>query len=289
MPNITEELQELKKASQAQTSASQQLADEVSQKMGAIDKKTNDSIAKQKKKVEEFIATATPASIDAEGRFYVDITVKGDKDTFYPVYFRMPSSDSFELEIYRHYSWNNNSRHVDERSDFDVSHVSGVLVSLVGQTYSWSGDANFLRTLVNCQRYKQTVANVGFLGYASAHKVNSDLPDTMYTEKDTGFICNAQSSFHLRGGNLKYRIYTNHKIPFSLKRQGEVVYKHAAERVNVEWRAVELNVADIVTGDSKNNHKSYYISYPVSAATKDVDIDALVGRVNRLEAKGAKA
>ena len=47
MPNITEELQELKKASQAQTSASQQLADEVSQKMGAIDKKTNDSILMQ--------------------------------------------------------------------------------------------------------------------------------------------------------------------------------------------------------------------------------------------------
>lgn len=54
MPNITEELQELKKASQAQTSASQQLADEVSQKMGAIDKKTNDAVTNVWKEHQKF-------------------------------------------------------------------------------------------------------------------------------------------------------------------------------------------------------------------------------------------
>lgn len=56
MPNIIEELQEVKKASQAQTNASQELADEVSGKMGAIDKKADDAISQVQNELESFKA-----------------------------------------------------------------------------------------------------------------------------------------------------------------------------------------------------------------------------------------
>ncbi|MFM9596786.1 hypothetical protein ACKI1O_46390, partial [Streptomyces scabiei] len=46
MGTITEQIESLKTASAEQTAASQALAQEVSGKMAAIDKKTNDSIAK---------------------------------------------------------------------------------------------------------------------------------------------------------------------------------------------------------------------------------------------------
>nr|AKN39740.1 hypothetical protein [Vibrio tasmaniensis] len=257
--------------------------------MGDIDKKTNDSITKQEKKVDDFISTVTPAAIDAEGRFYVDITVKGDKDTYYPVYFKMPSSDPLKIDIYRHYSWNSKKATASERSDFDVSHVSGVLVSLIGQAYSWTGNSNFLSTLINRQRYMRTVANVGFSGYASAHKVDPDLPDTTYVPKSTGFICPSRSSFHLRGGNLKYRIYSNFKMTFGVKQQGDVIDTYASANINTQWRAVELSVADAVVGDAQNDHQGFYLSYPSAAdtkdATQDADIDALAARVAALEAK----
>ena len=59
--------------------------------------------------------------------------------------------------------------------------MASALVVLKGQAYPWHGDANYLRTVVNRQRYRQCVAQNRFLlGVRS--KEDPDGADTEYNK-----------------------------------------------------------------------------------------------------------
>lgn len=194
-------------------------------------------------------------ALNGERRYVTTITVNGDKDTFYPVTFKMPSDSESEIQIFRHYSWNR------ESSDFNTTHVASALVVLRGQAHAWDGDANYLATLVNTQRYRQTVANIGFRAYSQTTKRDEAGANTGYNNLVTGYNCAVKSGFMLRGGKLTYRIISNHPISFTLHDEGELIAHNGASNTNVNWIANTLHVDDVETGDSNNNHSTTYISY----------------------------
>ena len=200
----------------------------------------------------------TADDINAEGRYVTELYVEGDKDTFYPVIFRTSNYYETEITIFRHYAWNHHTH-----SDFNASHVSGVLVKLVGQANPWSGNGNYLRTLVNRQRYRQTVANIGFCAYCTADKKDPLGPDTTYNQAETGYICPSYSGFMLRGGRLTYQIVSNRKINFKLLADGEVFCSHPGPGTNVKYKGKTLTLPSdaIQTGDSFNNHSTDFVSY----------------------------
>ncbi|MFS1895127.1 hypothetical protein [Vibrio lentus] len=198
-------------------------------------------------------------TLGGQGRYVTEITVNGDKDTFYPVSFRMDKNGETEIQIYRNYAWNRKGS--SDESDFNTSHVAGVLVSLRGQTYAWDGNANYLRTVVNYQRYRQCVAAVGFQAYCQAEKLDPLGPDTSYNKAGLGYVAKIDSGFMLRGGKLKYQIISNKPIQFSLLSDGDVIASSAASNTNVKWVAKTLPLASAETGDRSNKHSTTYIGY----------------------------
>ena len=241
---------------------------EISQLIGSVNDLTQ-TVSDKNKEIDARVEQAenefdswkenlTADDINAEGRYVTNLYVEGDKDTFYPVVFRLPFDNETEITIFRHYSWNSYSN-----SDFSASHVSGVLVKLVGQAYPWSGNGNYLRTLVNRQRYRQTVANIGFAAYSTADKKDPLGPDTTYNQAGTGYTARAHSGFMLRGGRLKYQIVSNRKVDFKLLADGEEFYSHTASNTNVKYLGKTLTLPSdaIQTGDSLNNHPTTFVSY----------------------------
>ncbi len=198
-------------------------------------------------------------ALGGQGRYVTEITVNGDKDTFYPVIFQMVNDGETEIQIYRHYAWNN--KNSADAGDFDTTHVAGALVVLRGQAYPWEGNANFLRTVVNYQRYRQSVANVGFQAYCLADKKDPLGPDTSYNKAGLGYVACRKSGFMLRGGKLKYQIISNKPIRFSLLNDGDVFESHAASNTNVKWVAKAISSDSVETGDDENNHPTTYIGY----------------------------
>jgi len=198
-------------------------------------------------------------ALGGEGRYVTEFTVNGDKDTFYPVVFRMPEGSETEIQIFRHYSWNNNGS--SEPSDFNVSHVASALVVLRGQATPWNGDANYLRTLVNFQRYRECVANIGFLAYCQAEKKDPLGADTNYNKTGRGYVARTHSGFMLRGGTLKYQIISNKPISFSLHADGDVFSSRPHPSLNVNWVAKSLPLESVEAGDGNNNLGTNYIGY----------------------------
>jgi len=203
-------------------------------------------------------------ALGGEGHYVTEITVNGDKDTFYPVVFHMPTGSETEIQIFRHYSWN--SKATSEPSDFNVSHVASALVVLRGQTHSWNGDANYLRTLVNVQRYRQCVSHVSHKAYCRAEKEDIAGPSTSYNKNQDGYLANIHSGFMLRGGKLKYQITSNKPIVFALLENGEVFSRRPELHVNVKWVAKSLPVSSFSAGDSSNDLGTNYIGYNNSKA-----------------------
>ena len=39
--------------------------------------------------------------IEGQGRYLTELFVEGDKNTFYPVYFEMPSEDETTIQVFR--------------------------------------------------------------------------------------------------------------------------------------------------------------------------------------------
>lgn len=229
--------------------ASEKLTETVSNKIGEIDKLVDETLTS----LESWKKNVTAESIQGEGKYVTEITVKGDKDTLYPVYFSMPSGPQTEIQIYRGFNWNSSSKSKEEQSAFNTTHVASALVVLRGQIYSWGGDANYLRTDVNFQRYRPTVGGIGHRGYAHRSKLTPNKASTPYTTEHTGFNGCTFSSFFLRGGNLTYSIISNHKIDFRLMMEnGTEIYQSSAEEVNAIWTSVTLNVK-AMDNDSNNN------------------------------------
>ncbi|WP_299021500.1 hypothetical protein [uncultured Photobacterium sp.] len=198
-------------------------------------------------------------ALGGQGRYVTEITVNGDKDTFYPVYFILPDGDETEIQVYRHYSWNSKNSGVDA-GDFDATHVASALVILKGQAYPWNGDANYLRTVVNYQRYRQCVVNISHRGYVEQTKNSPTGPDSAYNSQREGYLACRHSGFMLRGGKLKYQIISNKPITFSLKGEGDLVDSQGGT-LNYKWLAKVLPLSAIENGDSSNNHPTTYISY----------------------------
>ena len=198
-------------------------------------------------------------TLGGQGRYVTEITVNGDKDTFYPVYFILPTGDETEIQVYRHYSWNNKNSGA-QAGDFDTTHVASALVVLKGQAYPWNGDANYLRTVVNYQRYRQCVANISHRGYVTQTKHSHSGPDSSYNSEREGYVSCRQSGFMLRGGKLKYQIISSKPITFSLKNEGDLVDSQAGV-LNYKWLAKELPISSIENGDGNNNHPTTYIGY----------------------------
>jgi len=215
----------------------------------------NSAVAKSSQEFEEWKDSIRANNIEGESLYITEVYVDGDKDTFYPVIFRMPDSKETTIEIYRHYAWNS------EGSDFNATHVASALVILKGQSYPWSGDANYLRTIVNYQRYRKCVGHVAFSAWAKVEKKDQLGPDSVYNKPQTGFTCRSLSSFMLRGGKLKYNIYSNHPIEFRLLKDGELIYEHGSQKVNVKYLAKTVILEDFISGDSNNNHGTTYIGY----------------------------
>ncbi|MCC8380057.1 hypothetical protein [Xenorhabdus sp. PB30.3] len=203
--------------------------------------------------------------LSGQGRYVTKLTVKGDKDTFYPVIFTMNSGDETVIQIYRAYAWNAN--HTNDPSDFDATHVASALVILKGQANPWHGDANYLRTVVNFQRYRQCVAQVGFQAWCEATKKDPAKPDTGYNSNVTGYLEKQCSSFMLRGGNLTYEVYSNYPINFRLMNDGDVISEHDYDHTNVKWVARTVALADAESGDENNNHGVSYIGYASKSDT----------------------
>lgn len=199
-------------------------------------------------------------TLGGQGRYVTEITVNGDKDTFYPVYFTLPTGDETEIQIFRHYSWNSKNSG-SQASDFDTTHVASALVVLKGQASPWSGDANYLRTVVNYQRYRQAVANVAFSAYCQTEKKDPSGPDTGYNKAGLGYLARSNSGFMLRGGKLKYQIISNKPITFSLLDDGDIIGSSSASNTNVNWVAKTVPLASFETGDSSNKHSTTYIGY----------------------------
>ncbi len=254
MSEIIRELQRVKQASQEQTAASQRLSADVVATLEEIDLRVN----QVEQDLSVWQSSVKAKDLDGEPRYITEITVTGDKDTFYPVFFTMPSGDETTLQIYRHSTWNNNQSG-DEASDFDSPYVASALVILKGQANSLNGDANYLRTVVNYQRYRSTVANVAFLGYVQRE---DNLPENApyYPSSQVGYFNTRQSSFMLRGGKLKYQIIANKPIDFLLPNEGD----RLAEDADWIWWATTLPLSDFKAGDSDNNHPTTYISYLIS-------------------------
>ncbi|MCC4238140.1 hypothetical protein LL266_16750 [Vibrio anguillarum] len=198
-------------------------------------------------------------ALGGQGRYVTEITVNGDKDTFYPVVFQMPEhdGDECEIQIYRYYGWNSSTG--SEPSDFNATHVASALVVLRGQANPWHGNANYLRTLVNRQRYRQCVSNIGFAAYCVRGKL--DLMGESNSENTALETYQGnKSGFMLRGGKLKYQIISNKPIQFSLLNDGDVIMSET--RRNLKYTAKVLPVDSVEVGDSVNNHSISYISYP---------------------------
>ena len=236
----------------------QQLVDEI--KGGAlsvVQQGFDEKVAAFDAELSALKLSGTVEDINGQPRYVYDIKMNGDKDTFYPVYFLLPSVGTTKIEISRSFNWD-----AGGASDFNTSHVGSALVSLVGNSYPWHGSANFLRTVVNKQAFRQTVSNVGFRAYALAVKKDLSGDVTSYNQSGKTFNVMTRSSFHLRGGRLSYQIVTNTPILFSTPDDGEIITSHAGN--NVEWLAKTISVADVVSGDSENNHGVNFNSYLVS-------------------------
>ncbi|MYM61121.1 hypothetical protein GTG28_17980 [Vibrio sp. OCN044] len=260
MSEILNQLQEVKLAAQAQTEASQAQTTEVANKMGHIDQ----TLQQAKQSFDAWKEETKAEDIQGQGRYVTELFVDGDKDTFYPVCFKMHSGEETTIQIYREYSWNskkNTSEDIDRPSDFNDTHVAAALVVLKGQDYPWSGNANYLRTVVNRQRYRQCVAKVGFYAWCEAQKRDSDGPDSMYNKSKVGYEARTRSGFMLRGGKLRYQIFSNRPIKFYLyQTDGEEIYSRSG-RENVTWLSKTVSLAEAEAGDSKNNVPLTYTSY----------------------------
>lgn len=200
-------------------------------------------------------------ALGGEARYVTEITVNGDKDTFYPVYFAMPSGET-EIQIFRNYTWNNKGS--SEPSDFDSATVAGVVVVLRGNSTPWSGNGAYLRTLVNVQTYRQTVANIGLNAFCHVEKYNPLGPDTPYNRPGDYYGHKQKSGFMLRGGKLKYQIITNKPIAFELKQDGELLINWTTDVANGTLTAKTLSASQVTTGDADNNHGYSYNGYKSS-------------------------
>lgn len=196
-------------------------------------------------------------ALSGEGRYVTEITVNGDKDTFYPVVFSMPIGSETEIQIFRAYNWNGKS--ASNPGDYDSNSVGGALVVLRGQSNPWGGDANYLRTLLNYQRYRQTVSNIGFRAFSLADKKDPLGVSNVYNQQGLGYVACRSSGFMLRGGKLKYQIVSNKKITFSLLNDGDVFGSDSSQ--NVKWVAKSMPLSSISSGDAQNNHPTTYIGY----------------------------
>lgn len=255
MSEILNQLQEVKLAAQAQTEASQAQTTEVANKMGHIDQ----TLQQAKQSFDAWKGKIKAVDIEGQGRYVKELFVEGDKDTFYPVYFHMDSEDETEIQIYRNYFWDH------DNNDFNAKrHVASALVVLKGQAYPWSGNANYLRTVVNRQRYRQCVAKVGFYAWCEAQKMDQDGADTEYNNPEVGYLARTQSGFMLRGGKLKYKIFSNRPIDFKLyQTDGEEIDSRSGSE-NVKWLSKTVSLAEAESGDSNNNVPLDYISYDFS-------------------------
>ncbi|GEM75684.1 hypothetical protein [Vibrio sagamiensis] len=250
MAEILTELQSLKQATQEQSAITQAMTEIVEGQMEKIES----GVAEFKQWMEE----TTAEGIKGEGRYVTEFTVKGDKDTFYPVVFQMPKDDETTIQIYRHYAWNRLGG-----SDFNATHVASALVILKGQTYGWNGDANYLSTVVNQQRYRRCVAKVAFRAWSTSEKLDLAGASTGYNQHSTpAYCCPSYSGFHLRGGNLTYRIYSNHRINFKLLADNQEIYQNAQGNVvNAKWRAKTVHIDNAEIGDSINDVGENFIGY----------------------------
>lgn len=255
--SIEQQLTDIQKAAAEQTAASQSLAQTVTAKMGQIDQRVEQS----RQKFEKWMADTEAVDIQGEGRYFVELTVNGDKDTFYPVYFQLPMGDETTIQIFRHYDWNNNAS--NDPGDFDTTHVASALVILKGQTYPWNGDANYLRTVVNYQRYRECVSGISHKGYVESYKYDPEGVDSSYNGPGIGFRNYRYSSFHLRGGKLKYRIYSNKPITYMLKDDGELADAQN-NYLNYKWLARTMHVNNL-QNHPENDHGTVYIGYPIPA------------------------
>ncbi|MCG7491524.1 hypothetical protein MHN79_18745 [Vibrio sp. Of14-4] len=257
MSEILNQLQEVKLAAQAQTEASQAQTTEVANKMGHIDQ----TLQQAKQSFDAWKSSTKAEEIEGQGRYVKELFVDGDKDTFYPVYFKMPAEEETTIQILRHYQWNSADGKLGTPSDFNDTHVAAALVVLKGKDYPWSGNANYLRTVVNRQRYRQCVAKVGFYAWCEAQKKDSDGPDSMYNKSKVGYEARTRSGFMLRGGKLRYQIFSNKPIKFYLyQNDGEEIYSRSG-RENVKWLSKTVSLAEAEAGDSNNNVPLNYTSY----------------------------
>jgi hypothetical protein len=205
---IEQQIVQLQQDVSEQTTAVDNLTQEVVGKMGAINNQVNNSISQMDAQVQQWLTATRAEQIEGEGRYLHEIHIGGSPDLLYPVWWRFPNNSlgTGRLTIHRTYGANGGggSAAAAYRNISDY-HIAALLLELEGNACPWSGDANFLEIKRFHERYNGTVSHVRFGAYARRESRDGVNPPD-YGSDGTNYL---YSGCYLRGGGLTYRITKN--------------------------------------------------------------------------------
>ncbi|MBJ2147538.1 hypothetical protein JC606_14270 [Vibrio sp. IB15] len=245
MSNVDVLLKQAVEASLQQTAASKQLSDDVKGKMDQV----NATVAAKVKQLDAWKESATADKMKGVARYKHIIDLTGiSSDYFFPVWWVMPTNEhgGAEIDITRGYS---RDRHLSPFGE-GVTHLAGLLLEIEGNSYGWSGDAEYLQIKRISQTYRETVKKVAFRMSCIARPVDGSKP--MYMGVKSGGIvgCPVFSGCYLRGG-LTYTVMTNWNtdIHFS-KEVGEAEIGHySGVSGEIKWVAKAYALDDPFLGE----------------------------------------
>lgn len=156
-------------------------------------------IAAKEAQVDQFLHDASP-----ESRFEQSITIGGDTDHLYPVWWRFPDNRSGlnRLSISRSYAENPGVINAESGAQ------AGLLLVLEGSGYPHHGDANYMRVKKYSSTYRVTASHLQFGMFATPrHRQGYDVADPLdFPAVDTSYL---YSGLYLRGGGLTYHFAAN--------------------------------------------------------------------------------
>ena len=255
MSNVDVLLKQAVDASLQQTAASKQLSDDVKGKIGQI----NATVAAKVKQLDAWKESATADKMKGVARYKHIIDLTGiSSDYFFPVWWVMPVNEhgGAEIEITRGYT---RDRHLNPFGD-GVTHLAGLLLQIEGNSYGWSGDAQYLQIKRISQTYRETVRKVGFRMSCIARAIDGSKP--MYAGSKSGDVvgCPRFSGCYLRGG-LTYIAMTNWDADINFSKEvGETeVSRYKSSTSEIKWMAKAYALDDSFLGEryaeTRNAHQ----------------------------------
>ncbi|MEZ9473446.1 hypothetical protein AB4211_24460, partial [Vibrio lentus] len=169
-------------------------------------------------------------------------------DYFFPVWWAMPSNEhgGAEIEFTRGYTRDKNLNPFGE----GVTHVAGLLLQIEGNSYGWSGDAQYLQIKRISQTYRETVRKIGFRMSSIARPIDGNKP--MYSNTKSGQVvgCPRFSGCYLRGG-LSYTAMTNWDADIHFSREvGEAeMSRCSSTNWEIKWMAKAYALDDPFLGE----------------------------------------